>query len=130
MRKSVSSSFAAFLVLATLGLFLPFSIASAQNATYDFPALPDSINKIVTRSCMPCHSNDGGMMSRSKLNFSAWADYSKDQQSEKAQAMQRELSEGKMPPKRFREARPELIPNAKQVDTIKKWAEALGIPQQ
>ncbi len=130
MRKPVIRYLAVLLVFAATGIFFPLTYASAQNAAGVSPALPDSISKIVTRSCMPCHSDDGGMMPRSKLNFSSWTGYSKDKQSEKAHAMYRELSEGKMPPKKFRETRPELIPDANQVDIIKKWSEALGITQQ
>lgn len=130
MRKSFNRTISTFLVLVAMGLFLPLASLSAQNETNESSALPDSISKIVDRSCMPCHSNDGGMMSRNKLNFSDWANYTKEKQAERANKMYSELSEGKMPPKKRREARPELIPDSKQIETIKKWAEALGVPEQ
>ncbi len=93
-------------------------------------SLPDSINTIVTRSCMPCHSNDGGLMSKTKLNFSVWTDYSVDKQGERARKMYSELSENKMPPKKARESKPELIPTSAQVETIKKWSETFKMPDK
>jgi len=130
MRKTINRPIAVLLVLVALGLFLPLASLSAQDMTNVSSALPDSISKIVNKSCMPCHSNNGGLMPRKKLNFSDWANYSKEKQAERANKMYSELSEGKMPPEKRREARPELVPDAKQIATIKRWAEALGVPNQ
>jgi hypothetical protein len=73
---------------------------------------------------MPCHSSAGGMMSRSKLNFTEWTQYSPEKQKEKAEKMYSELNKGKMPPKNARESRPEIIPTKDQIDSIKKWSES------
>jgi hypothetical protein len=64
-------------------------------------------------------------MSRGKLNFTEWATYSAEKQKEKAQAMYKEISKNKMPPKSARETRPEIIPTKENVDVIKKWADSL-----
>jgi hypothetical protein len=130
MKNSVNRPIAAFLVLAAFGFFMPLVSLSAQDTIKVSSTLPDSISLIVTRSCMPCHSNDGGMMSRTKLNFSEWADYTPEHRAERANKMYSELSEGKMPPKKARERHPELIPDDKQIGTIKRWAETLAIPEQ
>jgi hypothetical protein len=102
---------------------LNFSV-HGQETSKGIPSLPDNINKIVTGSCMPCHSNKGGLMSRSKLNFSDWAQYSPSKQKEKAEKMYSLLNKGDMPPKSARKAHPENIPNKDQIDAIKIWSES------
>jgi hypothetical protein len=86
--------------------------------------LPDNINKIVSGSCMPCHSASGGTMSKSKLNFSEWTSYSAEKQQKKAEQMYKELNKNKMPPKSARENNPGIIPTKEQIDIIKSWADS------
>lgn len=111
-----------FLVL----LFLVFSLAAnAQDTSAVSAPLPDNINKIVSVSCMPCHSATGGIMSRTKLNFSEWTSYSSEKQMKKAEQMYKEVKKGEMPPKEARETNPAIIPTSDQLDIIKAWADSL-----
>jgi hypothetical protein len=89
-------------------------------------ALPESINKIVSVSCMPCHSSTGGIMSKTKLNFSEWTSYSPDKQKKKAETMYKELKKDEMPPKTARENNPDIIPTREQKEIIKAWADSLN----
>jgi hypothetical protein len=105
--------------------FLAMTLAvKGQDTTRVSPPLPENINKIVSASCMPCHSAKGGMMARSKLNFTEWTSYSVEKQKGKANDMYKELSKDKMPPKDARENNPAIIPTKEQVDIIKKWADS------
>lgn len=110
--------------------FLFFSLlfvsvkTSAQDVSKTSAPLPDTVNIIVTASCTPCHTSQGGLMSRTKLNFTEWTNYSPEKQKEKAEKMYSELNKGSMPPKKAREERPELIPTSEQVAIIKRWAES------
>ena len=110
-----------FLVVGLL--FLCFSVSGQDQVTVS-PALPDSINMITTVSCMPCHSNAGGVFSRPKLNFEIWTEYTPEKQKERAAKMYSELTKGAMPPKASREKNPEKIPTAEQIGTIKRWSES------
>lgn len=123
MKKTVvaSLSISGYLIFS---LFLLSFQAKAQDTTKTSAPLPDDINKIVTTSCMPCHSNQGGLMSKTKLNFTEWTNYSPEKQKEKAAKMFSELNKGEMPPKNAREKRPDLIPDSVQILVIKKWAES------
>jgi hypothetical protein len=123
MKKITEVSFliTGFLVM---GLLLVNFRATGQDNTKPVPALPDEVNKIVTASCTPCHTSEGGLMSRSKLNFTLWTNYSPEKQKERAAKMYAELNKGAMPPKAARAKRPELIPTKEQVETIKKWSES------
>jgi hypothetical protein len=121
MNKATVSFLAPFLFVFP-GFILTLS---GQETPKSSPSLPEDINKIVTTSCMPCHSSQGGLMSRTKLNFTEWDQYSISKQKDKADKMYSELKKGKMPPKTARENKPEIIPTREQVNAIKKWAGSL-----
>jgi hypothetical protein len=104
-------------------LIFSFSLSGQDKSTGSAP-LPEAINKIVSVSCMPCHSSKGGLMSRTKLNFSEWTNYSAEKQEKKAKAMYKMLKKSKMPPEEARENNPAIIPTAEQIDTIKTWADS------
>jgi hypothetical protein len=113
--------------LFTLFIFL-ISCCSllGQEASKVSAPLPESINKIVSVNCMPCHSDKGGMMSRTKLNFSEWTSYSAEKQQKKAETMYKELKKDAMPPKSARENNPDIIPTKEQIAIIKAWADSLN----
>jgi hypothetical protein len=123
MKKTVIALFIVpgFLIFSLSLLSFP---ANAQEASKALTSLPDSVNKIVIASCTPCHTNEGGLMSKSKLNFTEWTSYSPEKQKEKAAKMYSELNKGAMPPKAAREKSPGLIPTKEQIDIIKKWSES------
>jgi hypothetical protein len=110
-----------FLIFILLISCLPAFGQNTQNAS---TPLPDRINKIVSVSCMPCHSPDGGFLSKSKLNFSEWAEYSAEKQKKKAEKMYKELKKDAMPPKEARENNPDIIPTKEQIEIIKAWADS------
>lgn len=107
-----------------LGLFLLNLPAAGQEPSKTTTALPEEVNKIVSVSCVPCHTSEGGLMSRSKLNLTEWAKYSPEKQKEKSAKMYSELNKGAMPPKKAREMKPDLIPTKDQIEIIKKWSES------
>jgi len=120
------SKVTALLISGTLvlGLFF-FSIPGrSQETAKPASQLPEEVNKIVTASCTPCHTSQGGLMSKSKLNLTEWAKYSPAKQKEKAAKMYSELNKAAMPPKPAREKKPELIPTKEQTEIIKKWSES------
>jgi hypothetical protein len=123
MKKVKSSLVLIILLLIADMLFLsPF--LSAQDAVKQSPPMSKGINSILNRSCMPCHSNEGRVMAKSKLNISEWAQYTAEQQQEKADAIYSEVAKGGMPPKSVRESHPENIPTQIQTDSLKTWADS------
>jgi hypothetical protein len=117
-----------FILSAAADLFLIFALLvlslSAAGQETSAP-LPDNVNKIVSFSCMPCHSSNGGLLSRSKLNFTEWNSYSAEKQKKKAGLMYKELKKSAMPPKDARENNPDIIPTKEQIEIIKAWADSL-----
>jgi hypothetical protein len=125
MKNSENAS--AGIRLFTLFIFLILSCSLFGQETSKVSApLSESVNKIVSVNCMPCHSDKGGMMSRSKLNFSEWTSYSPDKQKKKAETMYKELKKDAMPPKSARENNPDIIPTKEQIEIIKAWADSLN----
>jgi mono/diheme cytochrome c family protein len=123
MKKICLSAFMLQIALV-LGLLLSPNIVSGQENAKPLSTLPDDVNQILTVSCVPCHTNQGGLMSKAKLNLTDWANYSPEKQKEKAAKMYSELNKGAMPPKMAREKRPETIPTKEQIEIIKKWSES------
>jgi Haem-binding domain len=122
-----SENLSAVASLFTVFIFLILNCALfAQEASKVSAPLPESINNIVSINCMPCHSDKGGIMSRSKLNFSEWTSYSIDKQKKKAETMYKELKKDAMPPKSARENNPDIIPTKEQIETIKAWSDSLN----
>jgi hypothetical protein len=124
MKKTVGSK----VIVSTLTLLVSLLLSAAlkgQEPATGSSGLPDNVHKIVSLSCMPCHSSRGGMMSRSKLNFDEWSTYSADKQKKKAEQMYKELKKDKMPPKTARENNPAIIPTKEQKKIIKAWSESI-----
>jgi hypothetical protein len=123
MKHSVIFSTGSYLFLILIFLMTGKTVNGQESSKASLP-LPDDINKIVSVSCMPCHSSNGGYLSKTKLNFSEWTDYSADKQKKKAVKMYKELNKNAMPPKDAREANPGIIPTKEQVEIIKNWADS------
>jgi mono/diheme cytochrome c family protein len=123
MKKTVIVS-SLIPILLIFGLFLLSFRASVQEASKQPSTIPDDVNKIVTASCTPCHTSQGGLMSKTKLNLTEWARYSPEKQKEKAAKMYSELNKGAMPPKAAREKHPESIPTKEQMEVIRMWSES------
>ena len=123
MKKTVGIQLlvSGFLIIGLILLSFP---VGGQEASKTSSSLPEEVNKIVTASCTPCHTSQGGLMSKSKLNFTEWTNYSPEKQKDRAAKMFSELNKGAMPPKAARAKRPELIPTKEQVEIIKKWSES------
>lgn len=123
MKKSVRPKVIANLIMI---LFITgfISYVRGQEKSVVSSPLPSEVSKIVMNSCMPCHSSKGGMLSRSKLNFDEWSQYSADKQKSKASKIYSEVSKNKMPPKDVRQTRPDIIPTESQVGVIKKWRDS------
>lgn len=118
------------LVIVSLFLVSALFILSLRVKGQDNPkmssTLPEDVNQIFTTSCVPCHSSTGGFLSKAKLNFTEWTQYSSQKQHEKAEKIYSEVKKGAMPPKSVRKTRPEIIPTKEQIATIKKWSESVN----
>jgi mono/diheme cytochrome c family protein len=127
MKKTILTSLSVPVIFVIFLLILGLPV-KGQDASKPASTLPDEIYKIVSVSCVPCHTSEGGIMSKSKLNISEWSNYSPEKQKEKAAKMYSEINKGAMPPKKAREQKPETIPTKDQIEIIKKWSESFPSP--
>lgn len=125
MKKTKLSSLLKSGIMISALIFIGL-IANGQDAVKIDPSIPANVKVIVAASCTPCHTDEGGLMARSKLNLSVWGTYSPEKQKEKALRMYEQLDSGKMPPKKAREKNPELIPTPEQTSVIKEWADTFS----
>ena len=124
MRK-ITKIRKSFLFFVTSFLVLTFQNAAAQQAEKTGQPLPADVNKFVSNSCTPCHTDKGGFMSKSALNFDDWTKMTSEKQNSKAEKIADVVEKGKMPPKGAREKRPEIVPTKEQIAMVQKWAESV-----
>lgn len=124
MKKSRSINRALTLIIAFVFVSIG-TIVKAQDKEKTLAGIPDNISKIVSVSCMPCHSSQGNSRSKGALNFEEWTKYTAEKQLDKASEIYKQVNKGGMPPKEARENNPKIIPTKEQIDTIKKWADSL-----
>jgi hypothetical protein len=113
--------FAATLILAPSNAV---SSSKSSNPSVGNP-IPDSIGTIIEKSCYPCHSAPGNGMAMSHLNFDKWDNYSPEKQANKANAMCKKVTAGKMPTGSFRKNNPDKVPTEKEVTMLCNWANSL-----
>jgi hypothetical protein len=113
------------MIMAIIVMAASIGSASGQSGKKLAAPVPDDVSKIVMNSCMPCHGSNGGVMAKTKLDFSKWTEYTANTAAEKAGKICTLITEEKMPPKKARESKPEIVPTKEQVDLICKWAETL-----
>jgi hypothetical protein len=126
MKKSIPYFALATGILFILAIGLqPVHVSGSKIGSAGSPSLPDSIMKIVQKSCMACHANDGNSMARMHINFDSWDSYGEKKWPSKAKDICNVLTKGKMPPKGFRDSNPDAVPTDKDVKTVCAWAESL-----
>jgi uncharacterized membrane protein len=120
-----------FLILIAMGIvvittsFIPEnSNIVAGNDNFSANAIPDDVKAIIEKSCIGCHSDDSKGLGKSKVNFSKWDTYDAKKQASKSKAICKAITKGKMPPKKTRESKPELIPTQAELDLVCKWAQS------
>ena len=125
MKKFLAFT-AAFVVIAIgVSVFLVPGKALSSSKTSNpssVSAIPDSVGNIIEKSCYPCHSSPGNGMAMSHLNFDKWDTYKPEKQADKAAAMCKVLTKGKMPTGSFKKNNPDKVPTDKEVSIICNWA--------
>jgi len=125
MKKTASFlAFGLVIIFILAFIFQPGNVTGSQPGSAGPSSIPDSVMKIIQKSCISCHSKDGNSMAKMHVNFDNWDNYGK-KQSSKAQDMCDMITKGKMPPKSFREKNPNSVPTDKEIKTICAWAGSL-----
>ena len=110
------------MICAGMILTSPVTIAQQTVKPGKSIVIPRKVNKALTASCMPCHSDSG--KAKRALNLSQWTTYDRARQLNKVKEIGSEVSRDKMPPAMFVENNPDLALTARQKALIAKWAKS------
>lgn len=114
-----------------ISLFLTGAMMFLIAAALVFPPqpakpMPENLKALFKASCMACHSDDGGVMAKSRVNFSKWDSYDLGKQLKKAADISKVVKSGTMPPKSFAKANPGAVLTDAQKEIILKWSDNLN----
>ena len=125
MKKllAVVASVFTIAIIVTMIAMPSRAINSSENSNPSMTSsIPDSVSKIMEKSCFPCHSSPGNGMAMMHVDFDKWETYKPEKQADKANAMCKMVTKGAMPPKSFRNNNPDKVPTQSQVQVICNWA--------
>jgi mono/diheme cytochrome c family protein len=118
------------LLLSILITGLALMNIHANNVNISFynanTGIPDSIMKVLNKSCVGCHSKGGNLVAKGKVNFTKWEKYSAKKQSAKANAICDVMTENRMPPAGWKKNNEKLTPTKKEIESICKWVASLN----
>lgn len=123
MKKSLLILFPAAAIASAM-IFQPLNSSGHRSATMA-GTIPDDVNKIIERSCSPCHTNNGGQMAKAKLNFSVWDTYKVKVRYKKAKAACNASTSKRMPPASFVAKNPGAAMSQTDIALMCKWASEL-----
>ena len=107
----------------------PLTIQAASKCGLE-PSIPDSIMKIIGRSCVDCHAVPGNPMALMHIDLSNWEKYAPEKQAAKAKAMCTAVTKDKMPPKTFCKNHASECPTEKEMNKLCNWAQAIQVPKK
>lgn len=90
-------------------------------------SVPDSVQVVLNRSCLPCHGSDGSTKARVKWKYEKMSDYSKSKLVSKYIKIFEKVDEGKMPPAKDIKKHPERALSAEEKTLLKSWAEGAAV---
>lgn len=117
-----------FLAVLSVGL-MSFSYfdgfpsdAYHQQAASDMD-VPENVQAVLDRSCLPCHGPDGSRKARVKWKYENMPEYSKSKLVSKYIKISEKVDEGKMPPAKSVKKHPAWSLSAEDKVLLKTWAE-------
>ena len=109
-----------FLTIFGLFIFGNFTIGRSyqqQDTSMKNDSLPADVASVVKQKCFGCHnSNSRNDKAKDKLCFDQWNEFDALKKIGKIKDINKELTEGKMPPEKFLE----MFPNRKLTDAESK----------
>ena len=86
-------------------------------------ALPDDVKAVVDKKCYGCHNaNSKNEKAKAKLDWDALDNMKKSKRKAAMGKVSEMLEEGKMPPKKFLESKPEAALTEAELATLVAWS--------
>ncbi len=115
-----------FILMAIPVIAMGFAFqAPAGEKTEDVPGItiPENVQAVFNKSCMPCHGADGSFKAKSRLNFDKLYELKRGKLVSKLTKIADEVKEGSMPKKKFVKKHPDAALSADQKNLVVDWAE-------
>lgn len=127
MKKSLPT-LSALIVLSLVSMAFVLKPAPAESPVLQDQAgitFPEDVQTIIDAKCMGCHKPDSrNTKAKEKLQWASVAKMNKEEQEHLVDELFEVLEDGKMPPKKALERRPQMKLTAEETKTLLAWAEA------
>lgn len=126
MKNLIKTSSALFAVLLISSAFVPMTISpvTPESQDNDSIEIAGKVKEIIEAKCMNCHKPDArNEKAREKLQWVKVSDMNQEEQKHLIAELFETLEEGKMPPKRTVERRPEMKLTDEETKTLMAWVE-------
>ncbi|NOX84576.1 MAG: heme-binding domain-containing protein [Chlorobi bacterium] len=84
--------------------------------------VPDNIQSILDKSCLPCHGTDGKYKAKMKWNYDKMPQMKTSKKIGKLSKIATKIEKGKMPPKKFLSKNPDKQLTDQEKKTLIDWA--------
>jgi len=123
--RNIKTIISAIAIVISVCIAGPMNAQGVQKQAEKSKAIPPDVTAILEKSCIGCHSEDGSTLAKMHINFTKWNEYSAEERTSIGQDIQKMLTKGKMPPKKFLKNYPESKPTETEKKTICNWASQL-----
>lgn len=126
MKNFIQTSITLFTVLLMSSAFTPRTISQIihENQDNDGIEIAGKVKEIIEAKCMNCHKPDArNEKARKKLQWVKVAEMDEEAQKHLVAELFETLEDGKMPPKRTVERRPEMKLTDEETKTLMAWVE-------
>ena len=111
------------IALMSFSYFERFTSDEYQQQANNDIDVPENVQAVLDRSCLPCHGPDGSGKARVKWKYEKMSEYSKSKLVSKYIKISEKVDEGKMPPAKSVKKHPEWSLSAEDKVLLKTWAE-------
>ena len=126
MKNSILPLTIVIFVTSLIGLSFttqtPIDHFLPQEETYQID-IPDNVQAILDRSCLPCHGADGTGKAKMKWNYEKMPEYSKTKLISKLVKISEKVEEEKMPPPKKLKKHPDWKLSDEDKNIIMKWTD-------
>ncbi len=127
MKKSLPT-ISALIVLCLVSMAFVLKPAPAERPVLQDQTgitFPEDVQTIIDAKCMGCHKPDSrNTKAKEKLQWASVAKMNKEEQEHLVAELFEVLEDGKMPPKKALERRPQMKLTDEETKTLLAWAEA------
>lgn len=127
MKKSLPT-LSALIVLSLVSMAFVLKPTPADNPVLQDQAgitFPEDVQAIIDAKCMGCHKPDSrNTKAKEKLQWASVANMNKEEQEHLVGELFEVLEDGKMPPKKALERRPQMKLTDEETKTLLAWVEA------